>query len=61
MSYLVVGDESVPTTANGQPISDAIQTTRVDWLKTLLSSVFTAGLTDATADQLVGPESGTAP
>ncbi len=55
VSYLVVGDPSVVTTANGQPISDAIQTTQVDWLKTLLSSIYTAGLTDATPSELVGP------
>ncbi len=58
VSYLVVGDAGVVTTANGQPISDAIQTTRVDWLKTLLSSVYTAGLTDATPTELVGPDTG---
>jgi hypothetical protein len=56
VSYLVVADATAPTTSNGQPISDKIQTTQVDWVRTLLSSVYTAGLTDATADQLVGPQ-----
>jgi cell division protein FtsB len=56
VSYLVVADAAGPTTANGQPISDQIQTTQVDWVRTLLSSVYTAGLTDATANELVGPQ-----
>jgi cell division protein FtsB len=52
VSYLVVGStEEQPTTVDGLPISDQIQTTRVDWMASLLSSVFTAGLTTApTAD-----------
>lgn len=55
VSYLVVGEADIPTTANGQPISDEIQTTRVDWLGTLLSSIYTAGLTDALPVDLVDP------
>lgn len=47
VSYLVVGEPGEATTANGQPISKDIQTTQVDWLKGLLTSVYTAGLTDA--------------
>ena len=56
VSYLVVGDAEGPTTSDGQPISNQIQTTQVDWVRTLLSSVYTAGLTDATPDELVGPQ-----
>ena len=55
VSYLVVADATGPTTSNGQPISDQIQTTQVDWVRTLLSSVYTAGLTDAPPDELVAP------
>ncbi len=55
VSYLVIGEAELPTTANGQPISDEIQTTRVDWLGTLLSSIYTAGLTDALPIDLVDP------
>ena len=55
VSYLVVADATGPTTSNGQPISDQIQTTQVDWVRTLLSSIYTAGLTDAPPDQLVAP------
>ena len=40
---------------NGQPISAKIQTTRVDWVSTVLSSVLTAGLTDALPGQIVAP------
>jgi len=54
VSYLVVGEADGTTTSDGQPISTQIQTTQVDWVRTLLSSVYTAGLTDATPDQLTG-------
>ena len=54
-SYLVIDDTEVPTTDNGQPISAKIQTTRVDWVSTMLSSVLTAGLTDALPGQIVAP------
>jgi cell division protein FtsB len=55
-SYLVIGapadDETATTTANGAPISDQIQTTQVNWVQSLMSSVVTAGLTDATPSEL---------
>jgi len=55
-SYLITdAPAATPTTANGQPISDKLQTTQVDWVKTMLSSVFTAGLTDAPANKIVAP------
>lgn len=55
-SYLITDATSAtPTTANGQPISGKLQTTRVDWVKSMLSSVFTAGLTDAPAAKIVAP------
>jgi cell division protein FtsB len=55
ISYLVIGDGSQVTTSDGQPISSSIQTTKVDWVHTLLSSIYTAGLTDAPPSQLVAP------
>lgn len=55
VSYLVVGAPDEVTTADGQPISSTIQTTQVDWVRSLLSSVFTAGLTDAPPAELVAP------
>ncbi len=54
ISYLVIGEKTNTPTQNGQPISAAIQTTKVDWMRSLLSSVYTAGLTQATPDQLPG-------
>ena len=54
VSYLVIGEASGTSTSSGQPISDRIQTTQVDWMRTLLSSVYTAGLTQSTPAQLPG-------
>jgi len=59
ISYLVIGEGTGTTTADGQPISDKIQTTKVDWMRSLLSSVYTAGLTDQTPSQLQAPTQGT--
>lgn len=55
ISYLVVGEPDTPTTSDGLPISGEIQTTRVDWVRALLSSIYTAGLTDAPPSELVVP------
>ncbi len=54
VSYLVIDDDRTPRPDVSQPVSDRIQTTRVDWLASFLSSVYTAGLTDATPEQLDG-------
>ncbi|MEO7121634.1 MAG: septum formation initiator family protein [Lacisediminihabitans sp.] len=54
-SYLVIDDGKTVATTGGQPISTKLQTTQVDWVSTMLSSVLTAGLTDAPADKLVAP------
>ena len=59
ISYLVIGEASGTNTADGQPISDKIQTTKVDWMGSLLSSVYTAGLTEQTPSQLQAPTQGT--
>jgi cell division protein FtsB len=61
ISYLVIGEATGPKTADGQPISDKIQTTKVDWMRSLLSSVYTAGLTQATPAQLDTVPSPTTP
>ena len=55
VSYLVIGDGGEPATRDGLPISNKIQTTKVDWASTLLSSIFTAGLTDAPPAELAAP------
>lgn len=61
ISYLVIGEATGPKTADGQPISDKIQTTKVDWMRSLLSSVYTAGLTQARPAQLDTVPSPTSP
>lgn len=61
ISYLVVGDSAETTTSDGQPISSTIQTTKVDWVHSLLASIYTAGLTTATPSQLEAPVVGSAP
>jgi cell division protein FtsB len=58
ISYLVIDDGPMAESDNGQPISDEIQTTRIQWTRALLSSFVTAGLTDLPADALVSPEFG---
>ena len=55
-TYSVKGDGSEITTADGAPISTSIQTTEVDWVHTVVSSLFTAGLTDASATELESPQ-----
>ncbi|CAN5416268.1 hypothetical protein BH09ACT4_BH09ACT4_25820 [soil metagenome] len=52
ISYLVVGAVEGAAGDGQLPISDEIQTTHTDWIGGLLGSIYTAGLTDATPDQL---------
>jgi len=54
-SYLLKDVPGTTTTADGAPISDEIQTTEVDWMDSMLSSIFTAGLSDAVPAELVSP------
>jgi len=54
-TYLVIDDGKTITTDDGAPISDSLQTTRVDWVRGLLGSVVTAGTTTAPADTLDAP------
>jgi len=54
-SFLVIDDGLTVTAPDGLPISEEIQTTEVDWIGSMLSSVLTAGLTDAPADEIVAP------
>ncbi|MCA1942928.1 MAG: septum formation initiator family protein [Yonghaparkia sp.] len=58
ITYLVVDDGLTLDDGDSTPVSDEIQTTRVDWTRALLSSIVTAGLTDLPADQLLAPEFG---
>jgi cell division protein FtsB len=54
-SYLVMDDGATPTTKEGLPISTKIQTTQVDWVRSMLSSVLTAGLTNSKPSDIVAP------
>ena len=56
LTYLVIDDGATPTATDGLPVSDEIQSMQVDWVHALVSSVYTAGLTDATAAELVSPQ-----
>jgi cell division protein FtsB len=57
-TYLVIDDGQTVQTDDGAPISGEIQETRVDWMNSMLTSLFTAGLTDATATELEAPTFG---
>ena len=55
VSYFVIDDTATAVTDDGAPISDTIQTTEVDWVSTVVGSIFTAGLTDDTTATLESP------
>jgi len=55
VSYLVTGDAAEVTTNDGVPVSATIQTTQIDWVQTLVSSIYTAGLTEEAPDELTAP------
>ena len=57
-NYLVIDDGTTVTTDDGAPISDDIQTTKVDWVRTLLASLLTAGTTTESAETLESPSTG---
>jgi cell division protein FtsB len=54
-SYLVIDDGATVTTPGGMPVSDELLTTEVDWVNTMLTSVLTAGLTDAAPAEILAP------
>lgn len=58
ITFLVTGGGDAGLEEGGLPISDEIQTTQVDWVRALLSTVFEAGLTDASPEQLPSPQEG---
>lgn len=58
ITYLVIDDGQTLETADGLPVSDEIQSTRIDWTRAVLSSIVTAGLTDLPAEQLISPQFG---
>lgn len=58
ITYLIVDDGLTIEGDDGTPVSDEIQSTRIDWTRALLSSIVTAGLTDLPASDLISPEFG---
>jgi len=54
-SYLVIDDGKTVSTSDGQPISAQVQTTQVDWVRLMLSSVLTAGLTEEKQGEIEAP------
>src|SRR5690606_14523386 len=58
ITFLVIGDEDSASADDDLPISDEIQTTEVDWVEALLTTVYHAGLTEATPEQLDSPVQG---
>jgi cell division protein FtsB len=60
-SYLVIDGTTTTTNISSDttPISPRIQTTKVDWMKSMLSSLLTAGLSNSVASKLVSPVIGT--
>ncbi|TQO19283.1 cell division protein FtsB [Rhodoglobus vestalii] len=55
VSYLVTGEAAEVTTIDGVPVSTSIQTTTIDWVKTLVSSIYSAGLTENAPNELIAP------
>ena len=51
-SFLVIDDGATPADTSTVPITDEILTTEVDWVRAVLSSLYTAGLTVAPVDEL---------
>ena len=56
-SYLVVPDAGTTPAQDSTPISKHIQTTKIDWVKALTSSLLSAGLSTQTESQLDSPNS----
>lgn len=55
ITFLVIGDDEPTLEEGGLPVSADIQTTRIDWVRALLGTVYEAGLTDADPAQLQSP------
>lgn len=54
VTYLVLDDAEPSTGGTSQPISSELETTPIDWMTAFLSSVYTAGLTNAAVEELDG-------
>jgi cell division protein FtsB len=55
VTYLVKGDGDPVAEVETPVVSDEIQETEVDWVRAMAASLFTAGLTDASAQELESP------
>jgi len=55
-SYMVVAANTDKKSDDGPVITKDIQSTKIDWLSGLLAATYEAGVTQATADQLTGPD-----
>ena len=60
-SYLVIPEAGDNLTSGATPISKHIQTTKIDWVQALTSSVLRAGLSTETKTQLQSPSTVPAP
>lgn len=55
IAFLVIGGDEEGLDDGGLPVSAEIQSTQVDWVRALLSTVYQAGLTEATPEQIDSP------
>lgn len=55
-SFLVVDDGATQDNPTENLVTEDLTTTNVDWVGTLLSSVFIAGLTEVAPEHIVAPE-----
>jgi len=63
-SYMVTNANTEKKSSDAPAITKDIQSTKIDWLAGLLAATYQAGLTQASGDQLPGPDgsaSGTGP
>jgi cell division protein FtsB len=60
-SYLVIPEPGVDVSSGSTPISKHIQTTKIDWVQSLTSSVLRAGLSTETKTELQSPSTVPAP
>jgi cell division protein FtsB len=56
ITYLVIDDRPPLPEGDGLPISDEIQTGQVDWVRSVLGSVMSAGLSDPEPQPTSDPE-----
>ena len=60
-SFLVIPESGTGLGTTSAPISKHIQTTQIDWVQALTSSLLKSGLSTQTKNQLVSPTTGSGP